>query len=437
MPRRIDHSSTTRVRRPDAAQPPAAARKSDGTPNSSPGAHGADLEPDLPATDLAAFSGSAPNRRTVGGTPATITDKHSVFGAMAASKARPTATTSGASAPPRGEPVALEAKVNISSGAVAEDAPRYYYVTASTVAEARPGQASDRAGISAFLQPSGCMGYRGPIGPYGPLGSLGPIGDRPWNASAYTGHVDRSEHRDDLSGPLGPFGPLGKDGPVGDIYADAAVFDLNAFTAQLRGGGLVSVLGPTGPLGAFGPLGPLGPVGAHLHERDRMGRYLDSSGAVQRSVDVLYDKDSGETRRYDLVEDYREDFAKKMQDNDTSFMVRGYISGREEDAFSFTSREEQLVSVVVVPEKELDDFDFEILDRDDKVICASSQGSSVDWAELRVPAGQKLKVKVKLHGSAHWLSKDYRLIVTGSTESLKEPGVTGAHQRDWTPADGS
>jgi hypothetical protein len=320
-------------------------------------------------------------------------------------------------------------------------AQQYFYVSSSTV-EALD---KDLSGVSpkidparvpgaspeAYLSSTSCLGSYGPIGAYGPLGMLGPIGSNAWNTSYWVSAAGEwSEWSETIDGPLSEGGPLGPDGPVSeDQYYDAPLYEVNDFAEQLQGGGVWTVLGPVGPLGALGPLGPLGPLGAHGFAVDELGNYT-SDGAVQRTVTVPFE---GSRRTYGLFERYDETFAKQMTDNDTSFMVQGNAHVGEVDLFPFTSDSKQLVTVLVVPEAQLDDFDLVISDDKGEVVAQANSASLVDWVQLRVPAGEQLTAHVELYSSFHWLSKRYRLYVVGSTAALSDTDITGPHQQSYTP----
>ncbi|THB74163.1 MAG: hypothetical protein D6B28_02580 [Gammaproteobacteria bacterium] len=293
-----------------------------------------------------------------------------------------------------------------------------------TPAVVTPSNAAD------YLDEDSALGYNGPIGSYGPLGMLGPIGDNSWNVSYWMSAIgDWSEWSDDMTdhgGPLSEDGPLG---PYGPISHDAYYIDLpaiNDFGKQLQAGGVWTVLGPVGPLGALGPLGPLGPIGAHGYATDWDGRYVENDVEV-RTVDVPYE---GSVRTYELVENYDEDYAKSMTDNDTSFMVEGYISYpySEKDTYTFTSAVGQYVTILVLPEYTLDDFDFVVKDDEGNVVADSNSTDFVDWIQIQVPANTTLTVEVELYSTAHYLTKDYRLFVTGSTEYINSSDITGDHQ---------
>lgn len=283
---------------------------------------------------------------------------------------------------------------------------------------------------AAYLDDSSALGYYGPIGSYGPLGTLGPIGDNTWNASYWMSAVgDWSDWSDDMSdhdGPLSEAGPLG---PTGPLSYNAYNFDLpaiNDFGKQLQAGGVWTALGPVGPLGALGPLGPLGPIGAHDYETDSDGRYVED-GVEVRTVDVPY---QGDVRTYGLVENYDESYAKDKTDNDTSFMVEGYISYpySESDTYTINSDEAQYVTVLLLPEYTLDDFDMVIKDGEGNVIASSNSGDFVDWVQIPVAANSSLTIEVELYSTGHWYTKDYRLFVTGSTQYINSTDITGDHQ---------
>lgn len=291
------------------------------------------------------------------------------------------------------------------------------------------GNASD------YMTNSSCLGYYGPLGPYGPLGTLGPIGDNTWNVSYWMDTFSTwTDWKDEITGPLGPEGPLGEAGPVandqyyGILDPGFTLFQTNDFARHSRGLGIWNAVGPLGPLGALGALGPLGPIGAHGYTANGNGEYVDANGDVKRNITIWYDGSQTEQRTYDLYEKYTEDFAKNMTDNDTSFMVTGKSSSYSDvDTYAFTSSQDQLVSVVIVPEKQLDDFDLTIVDENDNVIATSNTGTFIDAVQLKVPAGTTLKAKVTCYWSGHYLSSTYRLFVTGSTENLNKTEITGDH----------
>ena len=324
-----------------------------------------------------------------------------------------------------------------------------FYLTAETVRNMDQSTVSPALTSSdqGYLEPSSALGANGPIGAWGPLGALGPVGDNSWNASHWVDAVGDwgqwSDSMSHLGGPLSEAGPLGPDGPLGDAYSNTLpALDCpnhgDQFCKHLQAGGVWSVLGPIGPLGALGPLGPLGPIGAHGFTTDDNGRYLSGS-SVRRTVTVPY---QGSSRSYELVERYTESFAKSMTDNDTSFMVSGEIdSTSESDTYAFTSKAQQLVTVLVVPENGLSDFNLEIEDSSGKSVATSASdgintlffgtpvasGNYIDFVQLSLPANTKLKAKVTAR-TLDGTFNTYRLIVTGSTGFIDTTDISGDFQ---------
>ncbi|THB66811.1 MAG: hypothetical protein D6B27_06000 [Gammaproteobacteria bacterium] len=323
--------------------------------------------------------------------------------------------------------------ISVSLTATASD----FYISASSVEDMNQSLVSVTPAVSTpsnaeiYLDEQSCLGYLGPIGPYGPLGALGPVGNNSWNVSYWMSAIgDWSDWSDDMTdhdGPLSESGPLGPNGPLSYQAYNVDLPAINDFGKQLQAGGVWSVLGPVGPLGALGPLGPLGPVGAHGYATDYDGAYIENGEEV-RTVTVDYE---GGERDYELFENYDEDYAKSKADNDTSFMVEGYIAWPywETDSYTFTSGEDQYVTIVLVPEYQLDDFDIVVKDANGNVIAESNTFEYIDWIQIEnVEAGTELTVEVELSGSWHYASKDYRVIVTGSTQYINSTDIAGDHQ---------
>ena len=289
---------------------------------------------------------------------------------------------------------------------------------------------------SFYLSPDSALGPAGPISAWGPLGALGPIGDMSWNTSAWMSAA--GDYTDYTKAPLGESGPLGPSGPLSNNSYGRDLPAINDFGKQLQAGGVWTVLGPVGPLGALGPLGPLGPVGSYGSVADESGQYV-KRGQVVRTVDVPY---SGSTRTYELVEKYTEDFAKHMSDNDTSFMVKGDIEdpGHETDSYSFTSHASQYVTIALVPENALSDFDMELTSGGSHVIASSksdgsqsllgvmpvNEGHYIDFIQLHASEGQTFTAKVSAKTAP--VTTGYRLIVVGSTKYIPTTDIKGKHQ---------
>ena len=327
------------------------------------------------------------------------------------------------------------AQAPVAGGAMKAQAADGWVVTASSV-EALKGRVTTVSppvltppGAGALLTAASCLGDAGPLGAYGPLGVLGPIGSNAWNASKFMdlagGWDGWAQQLTRQGGPLSEAGPLGPLGPLGAAYT-TVMPKVSGYAAHLAAGGLWTALGPVGPLGALGPLGPLGPMGAHGYKRDGLGRYVDEAGVVQRAVNVKWGNAS---RRYELVERYPGDTAAQLDDNDTSFMAEGAIDRKDEmDAYPMTSAEAQYVTLAVVPEKRLDDFDLEVVDARGKRIAKSASRGLVDFIQLRAGAGERLEARVTRRGPWHVLRASYRLVVVGSTKHLPASTISGPHQ---------
>lgn len=292
-----------------------------------------------------------------------------------------------------------------------------------------------------YLSHTSCLGYLGPLGPQGPLGALSPVEKNNfWNPlmsiMADIGDwSDLSEKLTTKGGPLSQNGPLGHQGPVspsqyfGKAQPGKFLFESNDFAVQTRALGLWGALGPVGPLGALGPLGPFGPIGATGFAADSYGNYL-SNGNVVREIPVRFDAKT--VRTYELYENYEENFAKCIEDQDTSFMVEGSADNLDEiDIYPINSRENQIVTIVVTPVNELDQYDLAVYDAKGEMVGSSETHGYVETMQLMVSAGTRLYVAVKLTSSLHGLKKEYNLFVTGSTQELNAYNIQGEHVLRW------
>lgn len=274
-----------------------------------------------------------------------------------------------------------------------------------------------------YLSTGSALGDYGPLGAYGPLGSLGPLGSNAWNPSYWISAAgDWSDQVDAVDGPLGASGPLGPDGPLGDVAYNETLPSINDWAKQLQAGGVFTVLGPLGPLGALGALGPLGPVGAHGFAPDDGGRYMNGSRVV-RTIRTSYAAEP-----FELVELYDEPTAKSITTPDTSFVATGEAPRGEVDVYPAKSQRAQFVTVLLVPEKQLDNFDLTIKDGAGRVIATSTSSGYIDWIQLYAPKGGSMKIEVSLAASGHFLSKTYRLYVVGAGSRFASTDITGAHQ---------
>jgi hypothetical protein len=84
--------------------------------------------------------------------------------------------------------------------------------------------------------------------------------------------------------------------------------------------------------------------------------------------------------------------------------------------------------VLVVPEKQLDNFDLAIKDASGRVIAESHSSGYIDWIQLQAPKGGKMSIEVSLAASGHFLSKTYRLYVVGSGSRFDATDIRGEHQ---------
>ena len=304
-----------------------------------------------------------------------------------------------------------------------QDPGTLWYTSASSVTGVDVSQVSPSASdLSAYLDQTSALGYLGPIGPYGPLGTLGPLGSNSWNPSYWIsgfGNWDQfSQQVTGLGGPLSESGPLGSNGPLTTTQYYQNMPCLGDFDAQMLAGGLFSVLGP------IGPLGPLGPLGATGYSTDSHGQFLDSSGTVQRTIDVPYDG-SGTTRTFELFEIYTQSFAHSFKQLDTSFGVYATYSTKTTSTFTFTSAVAQAVTILVTPNYQLDAYSLTVKDGSGNTITTTSQTTFPPWVQIRVAAGAQLSVTVVNTYHGHLLGMDYRLWVVGSTNQFQDTDITG------------
>lgn len=282
-------------------------------------------------------------------------------------------------------------------------------------------------GAEDLLSPLSCLGDFGPLSAYGPLSFLGPLGKNLWNVSELFEKLPEwsafSHFLALKGGPLSDDGPLGPKGPLSDKAYYQTLPSINDFGKQLQLGGVWTVLGPLGPLGALGPLGPLGPIGAHGFKQTAKG--YTKQNKIFRKVQVPFERTK---RTFELFEIYSESVAKKMSDNDTSFLVLAQIQGVEVDSYSFTSASSQWVTVVVVPEKQLDHFSVALKNSKGELIAKAQSLLFINWIQMEVKAGETFHAEVELLQSRQIFTKDYRLIVVGSSPYFQSTDIHGPHQ---------
>ncbi len=265
-----------------------------------------------------------------------------------------------------------------------------------------------------WLNPWGPLSRtKGVLSAYGPLGRLGPFGDDFWNATfafrLMGNWQDLAEALTQLEGPLSAAGPLFLTGTLAQSMA-SFMLPPGALT-MLSPGGSLHVLGNGGALGPLGIAGALGPNGAHGFERNERGDYLNKNNRVVKTLSV---KLADGARRFDLFELYRADAVRSTEVLDTSFALRGTLASRGERKQLAYSKRRQWVSIVLVPEFELDGFAVKVRDERGNEFSAES-GALTSFVVLQVEGGTRLEISLSHQRTGHVLAhKPYRLIVTGS-----------------------
>jgi hypothetical protein len=125
---------------------------------------------------------------------------------------------------------------------------------------------------------------------------------------------------------------------------------------------------------------------------------------------------------------YDEATARSYAPNDTSFVALGEVPRGSADHFDIKSRHDQFVTIMVVPEKQLDTFDITIKSPEGRVLATSHSDSYINWIQVQAPRGGRMTVDVSLAASGHFLSKTYRLYVVGAGESFSQTDIRGDHQ---------
>eukprot|EP00824_Muranothrix_gubernata_P008069 TRINITY_DN2028_c0_g1_i1.p1 TRINITY_DN2028_c0_g1~~TRINITY_DN2028_c0_g1_i1.p1 ORF type:complete len:367 (+),score=53.81 TRINITY_DN2028_c0_g1_i1:154-1101(+) len=289
---------------------------------------------------------------------------------------------------------------------------------------------------SGYQQPGSCLGRAGPLSEWGPLGMLGSIGDYFWNPSTLFKAIgdwsNWQKYMTESGGVLSGLGPLGPKGPLSEknynSMRELAISTNNDFVAQMFAGGVFGVLGPLGPLGPLGVLGPLGPTGAHGYASDSKGRYLHKDEEV-RTIKAAGPE--GVETTFDLFEKYSGSYAQGLDhdENDCSWMAIGSMwAFIGSDDYKFHSDVEQWVTIVVVPHYQADVWHLTV-NVDGKNI-ESASNLYVNWVQVKVPAGAKIKATVFLAMSMNPMFKEYRIMVIGSQrlQKLLPTPCSGGHQ---------
>ncbi|MBL6991522.1 MAG: hypothetical protein ISR65_17185 [Bacteriovoracaceae bacterium] len=311
----------------------------------------------------------------------------------------------------------------------ADDVKEYYYFSAETLQE--------DLSFDPFVQLGGPLGSFGVLGAYGPLGSLGPYSNdsilKAFDWSSFSDYLTKK------NGPLSNYGPLGSKGPnilsTNEGYEMLESFNKTAAN-YLAMGGPLHILGPFGLLGVKGIMGPLGINGATGFKRDRRaGNFIDKAKQSVRTIKLEHlefdHEQLNSNKDFDLYELYESDFAQNMSGNDTSFGVISSIRYYQEKSFEFNSKDEQLVSIAVVPEYQLDDFKLTLtVENDGETTTIETDSKTlIDFVVIKVKKNTKITATIELAQSWHFLSnKKFRLFVGGSGPVL-ETEVKGSHQR--------
>jgi len=166
---------------------------------------------------------------------------------------------------------------------------------------------------------------------------------------------------------------------------------------------------------------------------DRYGNWVDGQGQVQRTYTVPFDDSGSTSNTFELFEIYEQSYAARFDpaSQDTSFGVYGTYdktSRSKRSVYPMTSQQDQVVTVMVVPVYQLDSFELAITDRDGNVLAASYNLYYPPWIQLRVKAGTTMKINILNVFSGHFLSKDYRLFVVGSTTRFQYTDISGPQQ---------
>lgn len=236
---------------------------------------------------------------------------------------------------------------------------------------------------------SAALGAHGINGPNGNGGRLGPNGDDPWNPSELMRAIgDWSETAHKLNkqgGPGSKVGIFGDESPLGDRYK---LFG----DAQTAPGGLLDDVGPLSRAGALGDTGPLSGVGVHGFGQDLHGNFVSGRG-IERTVEL---ETPAGPKRFDLVENYDAETARKMKDNDASWKIRGGLkpSDSRGHTFTFNVKKGQLVKLQASSESLKDSFQIELL-RAGKVIAKADSRTILASLRFQAESDGKLQVRIK------------------------------------------
>lgn len=271
-----------------------------------------------------------------------------------------------------------------------------------------------------YLHQDGPLSKYGPIGAEGPLGRNGAIQNlKPFNPSTYPYFTDYFKS---FYGPLSEIGPLGFLGPYTEkSYYKGELFEQNNFAAHVRSLGLWGVLGTIGPFGPVGALGALGPVGVHGYDRDKQGNYIDKDGNIVTEIEVAFDNES--KRKFDLYELYEAEYSSDKKDLDPSFVTLGSLKDKYSDDYMIHNDENQIITILVVPNYIYDHFNIELYSSNGKLIAKSDSHKYINFIQFLAPEDTDYTIKI----TSSDRSDKYALYVTGSTKYLNKYNISGDH----------
>eukprot|EP01080_Neovahlkampfia_damariscottae_P006030 gene6030-10032_t len=270
-----------------------------------------------------------------------------------------------------------------------------------------------------------CLGYVGALGALGPLGPLGPLGSNTYDPTAiFKLFVDWNAIRRYImvNGPLNhPEGPMSKYGPLGESYF-TVMPRINDFTKHMMQFGIWSILGPIGPLGALGGLGPLGPIGSHGYKRNSSGDYVNTNDEIVTTAEAIWE--SSKKIKWPLFEHYsfqRSQELSKEKKLDTSFMTSTTVA-LSPDSYVVQSSENQIISIVIVPNLMNFQFVVEVLNSNRKVIASSTTAKMINWVQFQGNSNSEYTIRVKSHPINCFTSIGcmglYTMHVVGSTKQM-------------------
>jgi hypothetical protein len=269
--------------------------------------------------------------------------------------------------------------------------------------------------LQSVLSLNGPLGNKGPLSP-----EIGVFGADPSHPSYWVNEFMNHPWTQDWlklmrawSPVANPFGPLNQYGPLFVNFHEGVynVLGTAGFLGPL-------VLGPDGPLGGLQTVGLKGP--------DENGNYHDSSGRVVDVVSVDVDF-SGNKRNYRIFKYLNKDYASRISASgkglDTSFAFDDQLRiGENSKSFDIVSPDEQLVSFLVVPFNQMtgrgraNNFNLTVSDASGVVLLESKEMDLVNFVQLKVSKGARLKVTVSrpdLSGDSTPAVANFRLMVIG------------------------